>query len=524
MKKLLYISMASAAVLFASCTKSDFEDAYKDPSTVLQTNMPKQYAGFLQSNWEDAIPDYWNYFTVIQGTTLDYTQAHGVQNRTNMFVVGAAPSDRWGRFYSFLTQYRELEKVNAALTPAQQAENRIYMLTATVYLYEHTQKMIDNFGDIPFSEAGKIGSTGGDYTAASAKYDTQEELYTKMLADLKSISAELKTIALTPKITLEFEKQDLINKGNITKWLKYTNSMRLRMLNRVSGTTLANDAEMGQIIAAGDIVTTNADNIEFKIYTQDSDLDSSRFRDAIESNYINAAPKAMIDHMNTNSDPRLPWMFEPGTKEPNKAFIGLNQLLDANAQTKLLSVDATIAFYNRSTFSRNQWFPGVFINAAAMNLLLAEYYVRTGNVPAAKTAYENAVKQSAQFYCIDIPSRSNDRVFLPTTAAPTDADMMLYLAKPGVNFDLATTNQARMQLIASQRYIHYNIIMYDDAWSDLRRTNLPVLTFLPDNSSTQKEPPVRWTYPNSERTYNTVNYEKVSAKDNLTTKIFWDVN
>jgi hypothetical protein len=37
-------------------------------------------------------------------------------------------------------------------------------------------------------------------------------------------------------------------------------------------------------------------------------------------------------------------------------------------------------------------------------------------------------------------------------------------------------------------------------------------------------PPSRWIYPNSERVYNTDNYNTVSGEDNLTTKIFWDVN
>ena len=59
-------------------------------------------------------------------------------------------------------------------------------------------------------------------------------------------------------------------------------------------------------------------------------------------------------------------------------------------------------------------------------------------------------------------------------------------------------------------------------WAELRRLDLPVLSYEVDNSNTQKLPPYRWFYAGSEKVYNTTNYNAVSAKDNLSTKIFWD--
>ncbi|AOW10285.1 SusD/RagB family nutrient-binding outer membrane lipoprotein [Flavobacterium gilvum] len=531
MRKLIYISIATVASLFASCSQSDFEDAYKNPATVETTTVPKQFAGFMKRNWEDVIPAYWNYFTVIRQTSLSYTQAHGFTNISGRYVVGAASLDRWGRFYGFLAQYRELERVMAALPASEQTANRIYTIASTIYLYEHAEKMVDNFGDIPFSEAGKISMTGGNYASANAKYDSQEAIYTKMLDDLKAFSTELNTITLTPKVDLEFKNQDLINKGNLTKWKKYCNSLRLRMLNRVSAVPAFQaraTTEMAEIISGGNYVATNADNIEFKVYNQDTKdsgggtiLSSEGFKDGLESWNNNAAPKLMIDHMNTNNDPRKPWLFEPGTKA-NGVYIGLDQMDNSVNQDKLMNQDAVIAIYNRSALSRNKWFPGTLINAPEMNLIVAEYYVRTGNIAAAKTAYETAIRQSVDFY-VEIAKRSNDTGFLPATV-PTAAEVDAYIAMPAVNFALATTPAARMALIGFQRYIHFNVVQPEDSWTEQRRTNLPVMNFLPDNGNAQTTPPVRWTYPGSEKTYNGDNYAKVSAKDNLNTKIFWDLN
>ncbi|OOG77357.1 SusD/RagB family nutrient-binding outer membrane lipoprotein [Flavobacterium sp. A45] len=521
MRKLLYISLATVAVFLGSCSQDDFADAYKDPSTVTTTTVPKQFAGFMKINYEDVIPSYWNYFTVIRTTSLTYTQAHGFTNTTGRYVPGAASFDRWGRYYKFITQYRELEKVMASLPAAEQADNRIFTIASTIYLYDHTAKMIDNFGDIPFSEAGRISSVGGNYSNASAKYDNQTELYTMMLDQLKAFSTELNSVTLSPKAELEFKNQDLINKGNLVSWKNYCNSLRLKLLNRVSAVpamAARANTEIAEIIAEGKIVDENAENIAFRVYTQDTDLDTSGFIDALESWNNNIAPKPMIDHMNANSDPRKAWLFEPGQNAAG-VYTGLDPLLNSGVQDQLI-VDGKIAVYNRSVISRNDWLPGTLINAAEVNLLLAEYYSRSGNAGTAKTHFEKAIRQSVEYY-VRLGDKADILTWKPATE-PTVAEVDAYIAL--INFSGAATPVAQLELIAFQKYIHYNIMQADESWAEQRRLKLPVLSFQEDEtSSIRKTPPTRWTYPGSENTYNTENYNAVKANDNLSTKIFWDV-
>ena len=59
-------------------------------------------------------------------------------------------------------------------------------------------------------------------------------------------------------------------------------------------------------------------------------------------------------------------------------------------------------------------------------------------------------------------------------------------------------------------------------WAEVRRLDMPNLTFQTDNANKQTTPPFRWNYPGNEVTYNTDSYNTVRATDNLTTKIFWD--
>lgn len=527
MRKLLYISLTTAAVFFSSCSKEDFAEAYSDPSKVPTTIVPRQFTGFMRINFEDVIPSYWNYFTVLRSTSLTYTQGHGFTNTSGRYVSGAATVYRWDRFYKFITQYRELEKVMASLSSAEQARNRIYMIASTIYLYDHTSKMIDNFGDIPFSEAGKISLTGGNYAAASAKYDNQTELYTLMLDQLKAFSAELNSITVPQDIATDFKTQDLINKGDMTSWKNYCNSLRLKLLNRVSAVpafAARANTEMAAIIAGGQLVDENTENIAFRVYTQDTDLDTSGFHDAMEGGN-DLAPKAMIDHMNANNDPRKPWLFEKGSHIVNNVVIvaptyeGLDPALASGAQDQLIT-DGKIAIYNRSVISRNDWLPGTLINAAEVNLILAEYYVRMGNAGTAKNHFEKAIRQSVEYY-VRLGDKADDLTWKPTTE-PTTAEIDAYIA--AINFAGAITPADQLKLIAFQKYIHYNVMQADESWAEQRRLKLPDLPFREDEtSSVRKTPPTRWTYPTSESVYNTVNYNAVKANDNLSTKIFWDI-
>lgn len=181
-----------------------------------------------------------------------------------------------------------------------------------------------------------------------------------------------------------------------------------------------------------------------------------------------------------------------------------------------------IAIYNRSTLSRNDNFPGVLINAAEVNYLLSEYYLKAGNASAAWDAYESGVKESIDYYYL-LRSVSNDNTAASVTA-PTASEIDSYTSGLAVDWALATTTAARLKLIATQKWIHYSIVQPLEGWAELRRLDAPTLTFWTDDANAQKQPPVRWYYPSSEATYNTTNYETVKSKDNLTTKIFWDIN
>jgi hypothetical protein len=88
---------------------------------------------------------------------------------------------------------------------------------------------------------------------------------------------------------------------------------------------------------------------------------------------------------------------------------------------------------------------------------------------------------------------------------------------------LAADNAAKLKLISTEKWIHYNVIQPLESWAEIRRLDNLDFQLETDNSSGQPQPPVRWFYPGSELTYNAKNYAAVSGSDNLTTNLFWDV-
>jgi len=521
---LIAVTLCSALVI-TSCKKTSFEDAYRDPSKVTSSTVAKQFAGLIYTNREYVVPSYWNYFVVQRTSVNQYTQAVGYMNAAGQYVPPAAGvNDRWSNYYNFLSQYRELQKIYNASPAVEQTDNRIFMITAAIYFYDHTQKVVDLHGDIPWSEAGMLSTNSGNYSASYAKYQSAESIYTTMLDDLKKFSDDLSVITVPAATLSTFKTQDLINKGNIILWQKYCNSLRLRMLMRVSGSSTFSaraTSEIASILANPTkypLSLVNDDNILLKVSDLGSDINAKGFQTGLEDWNGNIAGKKMIDHMKTNADPRLRAVFEPGANAAG-VYNGLDQALDASAQTTLIN-SGTIAIYNRSTLSRNQFFPGVLITAAEVNFLLSEYYLKAGSDALAKSTYEAGIKQSINFYYW-VRSISNDSVS-GTLAATSDAEINTYIAMPAVTWAGATA--AKLALIANQKWLHYNVIEPIEGWAELRRLDLPVLIFQQDNSSQQKQPPVRWVYPSQEIAYNADNYAAVAGKDNLTTKVFWDVN
>ncbi|UBM60190.1 SusD/RagB family nutrient-binding outer membrane lipoprotein [Marinilongibacter aquaticus] len=527
MKKITYsLLILLSAGLFA-CKESAFEEAYPDPAKIADTTVEKQFTGFLFAANDYYVPKYRNYFVTLRTTLNHYNQITGWVNETGQYVPGSSGSeDVWYNYYNTMAQYRALENVYADLTDAEQSERKIFMLAAKVFLYDYTQRVVDLYGNIPFSEAGMLSANGGDYTNSYAKFDSGESIYSTMISDLKSIAEELNGIQLNAGFQTSFTTQDYINGGDVEAWKKYCNSLRLRILNRVSGTSeFSSDAQSQMAEIFGNpgtypVVESNNENILIDIHDVNSPINSKDLDQTFNSGltwYINTSGKALIDFLNTNGDPRREFLFEPGENAEGE-FIGIDQMAPANEQTSI-AADGQIAILNRSTFNYNWYFPGTVITATEVDLIKAEYYAKNGDNASAKSAYEKAIGESVDFYYY-IRSLSTDNT-VPLQDAPSAAAVSDYLAMDGVSWD---DNTDKMALILNQKWVHFNLVQPYELWAENRRMDKFNFSFWVDNANKQTQPPLRWTIPGNEITYNGENYKLISGDDDLNNKLFWDAN
>ncbi|RFS26899.1 SusD/RagB family nutrient-binding outer membrane lipoprotein [Chitinophaga silvatica] len=92
------------------------------------------------------------------------------------------------------------------------------------------QRATDMYDKIPYIETGSAGGLDG----VKAKYIGQSEIYQKIIGDLKAADEVLTTLTLSSTEQASFSQQDIIFGGNILKWRKYINSLRLRCAITVS--------------------------------------------------------------------------------------------------------------------------------------------------------------------------------------------------------------------------------------------------------------------------------------------------
>lgn len=171
------------------------------------------------------------------------------------------------------------------------------------------------YGDIPYSEA--MQAELGNYTPV---YDNQKDIFKGILDDLKSANDLLSQV----KSVDGAAATDLMFQGDVLKWRKFANSLRLRYLMRLSEklsdmSTLGVDvkAEFSTIVgnsATYPIFTANSDNAAIPYIG--SDKANSWYGGPLNwtnrSEFYRRKPCAtFVDEMRDNMDPRLTVFIRP---------------------------------------------------------------------------------------------------------------------------------------------------------------------------------------------------------------------
>ncbi len=343
--------------------------------------------------------------------------------------------------------------------------------------------LVDTFGNIPYSQALNIESY------PNPAYDDAKTVYKDLIS-----RANADILAFTSG-QASFGGADLIYLGNVDKWKKFGNSLILRMainLDDVDHTYAS--AKILTAVSSG-LISSNTENTNLS-YLSAQPNTNPLYVDLVASGRTDFVPaNTLVDKMNTLSDPRRAKYFT--YKGTTTTYIG--------GTYGASSPYANYSHINATFLSAT--LPGTIFDYSEVEFLLAEAVARGIAVGGTEnTHYNAAITASMQNWGV------------------IATDITTYLAQPSVNY--ATATGTWRQKIGEQAWL----ALYNrgfEAWTSFRRLDFPALVAPANAYNSLPKVPTRLTYPAKEQTLNNANVSAAGAAiggDNLTTKIFWDVN
>lgn len=372
------------------------------------------------------------------------------------------------------------------------------------------QNLVDCWGDVPYDDAFKAESG-----LFKPKYQGQQSIYEDIVL---KIDDAIKLIQDAPAdVNIISSSSDIMYGGDMDKWLKFANTLKLRILvhqSLIPGRAayikerIATTASIGYIGAGeGGLVNpgyTVSDGMMNIFYETFYNAAGSSQSDGIT--YYFAGRDAVDFYKGTNDD-RLGKFFQEyaaGKWEGNYFGTPAAGLTPAASTSKLGYDPEGDAGTMIGTATKSEPlltdFESLFIQAEAV--------VRGLITGDAKSLYESAVTRSYVYMGLTTGAAAN---YLSQTINQ-------------VSYDANTTDAAKLELILTQKWASLNGIAPVEIWTDYRRTGIPSgLKFSTDPDREKDFPPVRLLYPQNEVTVNNDNVVAVGPIDAFTSKIFWQI-
>lgn len=272
------------------------------------------------NNPENVDPEYLLNASVLNTINLfgGAMRREALSHYSNYVSVGGGQLERYYTFASTVNGYWQSGYVNC-LQPVHQIivkykdnpqyKNRVQIAKIfESYVYSN---LVAVWGSIPKSQA----LTGEVYTA----YDKEEDIYESLLTTLKDAAAA---------IDLNGDKYsstaDAVFGGDLVKWKKFANTLRLRLAIRISN---ADPAEAQKVIS--EVLSDESNTIVVAEETADAHWGSTSDTWSYLYNYnvveatanaasLNVISESLIQYMLPYNDPRLPVYATPAPQGPYK--------------------------------------------------------------------------------------------------------------------------------------------------------------------------------------------------------------
>lgn len=511
-----YLLMGAACLATVSC--EDLDTLNVDPNNPV--NVP---SNMLMNGAEKWIVDnvYDNWFSGRQ--CLVYSQYWAQRNYTEEDRYQIRESTNNGYFNYLYMGMNNLKRVIELNTNDEtKAANSAYgancnqIAAATILRMWLMQVITDTWGNVPYTEIGKMESEGVIY----CKYDDQKEIYAGMMQELKE------AVNMIDESQEAFTSGDVIFGGDASKWKKFGNSLICRLAVHQSKVDPNWKSYIAEAVASG-VFESNDDAATFKYSTTGSDY--CAFYSGILSRNDFTITKQFVDLLAGTKDDLNgkdhPW---EGVVDPRLEIFTLPSS-DGSYKGMPYGIPSSLSAAGRVGTSnwKSNGLAGVpcFMRAdyavplmtfAELKFILSEYKDFDA------TEYKEGVQASLEYWAA-----------INGSEIPAD-EVTAYVD--------AVSQQVDAEAVAVQKYID----LYTngtEAWTEIRRTGYPEQLVRPGeisavlNGEEVKFEPLnevkddliaRVKYPTNESTLNGANWQEAVANlqdgtNNYYSKMFWDV-
>lgn len=386
--------------------------------------------------------------------------------------------DTWDLFY------RNMRDANNMIALGKNINSGAYEGAGTILRAYILANLTDTWGMVPYTEA-----LAGKEDQFTPKYDDQETLYKIVLNDLAAAPEMLAKGGLI--------SGDIMFGGDLEKWTRFANSLRLRYLMRLENKW----GEMGidgasmiqQIVDSGMIFQGNSDNaaVNYLEATNRWPLNTARVGSFDEKRMS----QTIENVLKGNNDPRMQVLFREIDNIDSNEFVGVPNGLSEDAASNFnggANNQSRLGIRFREEPASVEM---VYMHYSELMFILAEAAQKGYISGSANDYYESGIIANMSYLGI--------------------TDTEAFLVRSGVQLVGDELNK-----IATQKWISL-FMVGNEAWYDFRRTGLPAL--VPGPNAVLSELPVRLQYPGDEQVLNGNSYDAaISAQgaDEINTTIW----
>lgn len=476
MKKLAVYIIAVIGFAFAACNK-ELDKVNTNPNATEDAQPDYLLTGAIK-NTADA---YWGTTNTMNSSLLFVQHWSKIQyTEEDRFIFSNSSfTTLWSTGYS-----QSISNLNEVIRIAKETSQPNYEGVAVILRSWVFQLLTDAYGDIPYKQAASID----EYI--SPAYDKQKDVYFGLLDELKAAKAILAPAGKPIS-------GDIIYNGNITKWQKFANSLRVRIALRIADREPARAKQVfDELKSEGNtFLSDNADNAQLVYLTSPQQNPVAALFETRDDYRVS---KSIVDKLFQLNDPRLPvYVSKTQTATPQE-YVGIPNGLTTSEASNLGFAKTS----KPGAYFLTPQAPAVILSYSELLFGRAEAAARGFTTENAADLYQQAIKASLKQYNI------------------SDAAANTYLAQAAVQYD----NSNWKKSIGEQKWI----ALFGqglEAWAERRRLDYPVLT-ASVNTVLNGQIPVRFIYPGTEQSLNGKNYQAAvvsQGADLLTTKLWFDM-